>query len=158
MFLDKAEAFHLDKVEIFMCDGLMCGIGIVLSLDGIKVAKMSQAKKRPQTSYAIELKHDEHVEFMQFQFNDKGIHDVMMKTNQGNMLMMDEESGVNQQAKYYKSQCKDVNLVDNGEALLGFRGTHNNYIETLHVYKAKRLDPNNNNNTKVSNTNTKKHP
>ena len=124
-----------------MADGLLQGIGVTYCLDSIKVTKMHQGRKRAESAYTLELAHDEHVEFVKFYFNDKGITDLMMKTSQGNMLMLEEDNSEGED-KHDTSrvQSKDINLSDNGEALVGFKGTTGLYIETLSVYKAKRLD------------------
>lgn len=63
-FLDKASSFHLEKVEIFLSDGLISGIGVTFSLDAIKVSNIHQGKKRAKTSYALELDREEHIDFL----------------------------------------------------------------------------------------------
>lgn len=47
-----------------MCDGLVQGIGVTYTLDGIKISKNNKGKKMPKTSYELELKEHEHLEFM----------------------------------------------------------------------------------------------
>jgi Zn/Cd-binding protein ZinT len=86
----KAAYFHLDKIEIFVRDGFVQGIGMTYNLDGIKMTKVNKGKKMPKASYELELAQDEHIEFVQFRFTDEGIHEIMIKTNLNRMLMMDE--------------------------------------------------------------------
>ena len=90
LFFMKAAYFHLDKIEIFVRDGFVQGIGMTYNLDGIKMTKVNKGKKMPKASYELELAQDEHIEFVQFRFTDEGIHEIMIKTNLNRMLMMDE--------------------------------------------------------------------
>ncbi len=59
----KAAYFHLDKIEIFVRDGFVQGIGVTYNLDGIKMTKVNKGKKMPKSSYELELARDEHIEF-----------------------------------------------------------------------------------------------
>lgn len=60
----------------------------------------------------------------------------MLKTNTGRMLMIDEDDNDDGGERI----TRDINLSDNGEALVGFRGSHSQYIDSLSIYKARRLD------------------
>ena len=44
----------------------------------------------PKTIYELELSPDEHIDFLQFRFNEEGIFEVLLKTSLGRMLAMDE--------------------------------------------------------------------
>lgn len=58
----------------------------------------------PKTSYELTISPNEHIEFMQYRFNDEGINEVVLKTTEGRMLMMDEaeheENDDNQQLDF----------------------------------------------------------
>ena len=64
MFFGKAEYYHVDKLEIFVRDGFIMGIGITYNLDGIKLTKVNKGRKMPKTSYELELASNEHIEFI----------------------------------------------------------------------------------------------
>ncbi len=117
LFFNKAEYYHVDKIEIFVRDGFIMGIGITYNLDGVKMTKVNKGRRMPKTSYELELATTEHIEFIQFRFSDEGIHELMIKTNLNRMLMMDEAEHENLECQ----QC-DFNLADNGEVLIGFKG------------------------------------
>jgi hypothetical protein len=65
LFFRKAsDYYHLDKIEIFVRDGFVQGIGVTYNLDGIKMTKVNKGKKMPKTSYELELAPNEHIEFV----------------------------------------------------------------------------------------------
>ena len=45
------------------------------------MSKINKGKRMPKTSYELDLAEDEHIEFVQFQFTEEGIREIMMKTN-----------------------------------------------------------------------------
>ncbi|TNV76362.1 hypothetical protein FGO68_gene6686 [Halteria grandinella] len=98
------------------------------------MTKVNRGKKMPKTSYELTLSPSEHIDFMQYRFNDEGIYEVVLKTSEGRMLMMDE-------AEHEDLECDqlDFNLSDAGEALIGFKGQFDNYISNLAFYKATRV-------------------
>lgn len=61
----------------------------------------------------------------------------MLKTNTGRMLMIDDDDNEDDDDNRI---TKDINLSDNGEALVGFKGSHGQYIDSLAIYKASRQD------------------
>ena len=63
-FLEKSSFFHLEKIEIFMSDGLVSGLGVTFNLDGILLTKMHKGSRKPKTSYELEIAHNEHIEFI----------------------------------------------------------------------------------------------
>ena len=63
-FIEKANYFHLDRIEMFVSDGLLCGIGVTYNLDGIVLTKVHRGEVNPKSSYELELQKDEHIEFM----------------------------------------------------------------------------------------------
>lgn len=138
LFFAKADAFHLDRIEIFMVDGYVQGIGVTYTLDGIKMSKINKGKKMPSTSYELDMGENEHIEFIQFQYTTEGVREIMIKTSEGNMLVMDEETG-NDGGDCY---IRDFNLADNGEALIGFKGKYGRIIKSLGFYKATRINEN----------------
>ena len=134
IFFSKAQYFHVDRVEIFVRDGYVQGIGLTYNLDGVKMTKVNKGKKMPKTSYELDLGSNEHIDFLQFRYNDEGIHEVLLKTSAGRMLLMDEAEHEN-----LECQQRDYNLSDNGEALVGFKGKFDLYITNLAFYKATRV-------------------
>jgi hypothetical protein len=130
----KAAYFHLDKIEVFVRDGYVQGIGMTYNLDGIKMTKVNKGKKMPKASYELELAQNEQIEFVQFRYTDEGIHEIMMKTNLNRMLMMDEPELEN-----IECNQRDFNLCDNGECLIGFKGEYEQYITNLSFYKVTKV-------------------
>ena len=90
-YLEKSTYHHIDKLEFFLSDGLVSGIGVTYNLDGILVTKVHRGKIKPKTSYELELESDEHLEYMQIQYDEDGIHEILVKSNLGHMLVMDEK-------------------------------------------------------------------
>lgn len=117
LFFGKAQYHHIDKIEVFVRDGFIQGFSITYNIDGIKMTKINKGKKMPKTSYELDLSPNEHIDFLQFRFNEEGIHEVVLKTNMDRMLMMDE-------AEHEDLDCEqlDFNLSDVGEAFIGFKG------------------------------------
>ncbi len=64
-FLDKSNYTHIEKLEIFLSNGLICGIGVTYNLDGILITKIHKGTKKPKASYELELSTHEHIEFIQ---------------------------------------------------------------------------------------------
>ena len=60
------------------------------NLDGVIMVKNNKGRKMPKTSYELRLSANEHIDFLQFMFDNEGIHEVVFKTNLGRALMMDE--------------------------------------------------------------------
>lgn len=90
LFFGKAQYFHIDRIEVFMRDGFIQGFSLTYNMDGIKMTKVNRGKKMPKTSYELTIAPNEHIEFMQYRFSDEGIYEVVLKTSEGRMLMMDE--------------------------------------------------------------------
>jgi hypothetical protein len=57
--------------------------------------KVNRGNKMPKSSYELDLGPNEHIDFLQFRYNEDGIYEVTLKTNLGRMLMMDEEEHEN---------------------------------------------------------------
>lgn len=109
--------YHLDKIEIFVRDGYVQGFGMTYNIDGVKMTKLNKSKKMAKSSYELNLGPKEHIEFVQFRKGEEGIYEIMLKTNEGRMLMMDEPEHDDLECEQY-----DYNLSDNGEVLVGFKG------------------------------------
>jgi len=92
-FIEKATSFHLDRIEVFMNEGLCCGIGVTYNLDGLIFNKNHKGSKMPKTSYELNLGHEENIEYISVHYTNDGIHDIILKSNLGNMLVMDDEYG-----------------------------------------------------------------
>lgn len=70
---------------------------------------------------------------MQVQYTEEGIREIMLKTSNGNMLVMDEADKEEEE----EVTTKDFNLSDYGEALIGFKGKYGpRLIKSLGFYKA----------------------
>ncbi|CDW72965.1 UNKNOWN [Stylonychia lemnae] len=134
-FIEKATSFHLDRIEVFMNEGLCCGIGVTFNLDGLVFNKNHKGTKLPKTSYELQLAQNENIEFIQVNYSDEGIHDIILKSNLGNMLVMDDEYGNDGDL-----QTVEYNLGDDHDALIGFKGMADDYITKLSFYKATRVD------------------
>ncbi len=63
-FIEKAHYFHLDRVEIFVSEGTVCGLGVTYNLDGIVLTKVHKGDTLPKSSYELELQKEEHIEFI----------------------------------------------------------------------------------------------
>jgi hypothetical protein len=74
-----------------MRDGYVSGFGMTYNLDGVIMVKNNKGRKMPKTSYELRLSANEHIDFLQFMYDDEGIHDVVFKTNLGRALIMDED-------------------------------------------------------------------
>ena len=67
------------------------------------------------------------------QFTEEGLREIMLKTSKGNMLVMDEHEGEEEE----EVETRDFNLADEGEALIGFKGKYGpKIIKSLGMYKA----------------------
>ena len=55
---------------------------------------------------------DEYVNFLQFHFDNLGIHEIVLKSNKGQMLMFEDEEEENVSHRSLKQ--KDINLDDHG--------------------------------------------
>jgi hypothetical protein len=75
---------------VFVRDGFIMGFSLTYNLDGVRMTKLNKGKKMPKTSYELQLAPQEHIDFMQYRFNEEGIYEVVLKTSEGRMLMMDE--------------------------------------------------------------------
>lgn len=60
---------------------------------------------------------------------------MILKSNLSNMLVMDDDK-----EQVEDLQTMEVNLADNLEALIGFKGMADEYISKLSIYKASRID------------------
>jgi hypothetical protein len=114
-YLEKSTYHHIEKIEFFMSDGLLSGIGVTLNLDGIIITKFHRGSRKPKTSYELEIHQDEHIEFMQIHYDVEGVREVLVKTNLGHMLVMDENHGNE------RFLTREINLADSHEGLVGFK-------------------------------------
>ena len=100
-----------------MRDGYVQGFGMTYNIDGVKMTKLNKSKKMAKSSYELILGPKEHIDFVQFRRGEEGIYEMMLKTSEGRMLMMDEPEHDDLECEQY-----DFNLADMGEALVGFKG------------------------------------
>ena len=114
-YLEKSTSHHIEKIEFFMSDGLLSGIGVTFNLDGIILTKIHRGSRKPKTSYELEIQKDEHIEFMQIHYDDDGVREILLKTNLGHMLVMDENHGNE------RFLTREINLADSNEGLVGFK-------------------------------------
>lgn len=139
LFFDKAYSFHIDRIEVFMVNGFLQGIGITYNMDGVLMTKLNKGKKMPDTSYELELSKDEHINYISFHFVEEGIIDLIIKTSHNNMLVMEEDEKYRKKYGEDYIETLDFNLSDNDEALIGFKGMYGRTIKSLGFYKATRI-------------------
>ena len=119
-----------------MSDGLVTGIGVTHNMDGIVITKLHKGNRKPKTGYELELQSDEHIEFMQIHYDEEGVHEILVKSNLGHMLVMDE-SHADHKAQNFET--KEINLADGHEALVGFKTQFEDYLTNLAIYTATRV-------------------
>eukprot|EP00347_Sterkiella_histriomuscorum_P017675 403348427 len=114
--------------------GLVSGIGVTFNIDGLVFSKTHKGKNMPTCSYELELQKDEHLQFISAHYNqDEGIHDILLKTNMGNMLVMDDNE---YDGDHNHIETMEINLADENAALVGFKGMFEDNITRLSIYKA----------------------
>ena len=74
---------------------------------------------------------------MSVQYNKKGISFMLLKTTDGQKVMVEDEDAHISQNNILS---KDINLADNGAAVVGFRGACEDRIESLAILTAQRND------------------
>ena len=78
----KARAFHLERLEVTTCKGLVVGLKLTWLMDLVNFTKEHNAKLEPDLAHTMEFEKDEYINFMQLSFNDAGISYMMLRTNQ----------------------------------------------------------------------------
>lgn len=116
-----------------MTDGIVCGVGVTYNIDGIILTKIHKGSNRPTSSYELKLHNDEHLVFISAHHSEDGIHDIILKSNHGNMLVMDEES---ERINSGAFDTTEINLEDHNSALVGFKGMFEDSITRLSIYSA----------------------
>ena len=91
----------------------------------------------------LELENDEHIVFMSVSYTNEGIKTITVKTSKGNLLLAEGDSGDESEEEDSEEEGimrQDINIHDQGKAVVGFQTKFNDYLEELHVYVDSRTD------------------